>query len=648
MVDRVGNARQALSVNISQRRPAKFLASSALSIPALSDAFSLGWEKMRVRLPPMHRRSSFPFLFLLVSVFLVRGVCSASPIQERADRFLELTNAGYQALSRVNSEAQWLAVTDVTPGHDAAVEATGKAYAAFNGNPAIITEARDLLTHEKELTPLSVRQLKQLLLNAAEGPMTNPDLVSKRVEAETKQASILNSFEFKLNGKTVTANDIDNLLEKSTDLAERKAVWEASKQSGPALKPNLVILRDLRNGVAKEMKYPDYFTLQVSNYGMTTDEMLKMLDNWMATRRPFYLQLHTWAKYKLAEKYHQPVPRKIPAHWITNRWGQEWPGLVEAANIDKYFEGRKPEWIIKTAEQFYTGLGFSPLPQSFWEKSDLYPLPPDSKRKKNTHASCWHVDLENDIRSLQSIEPNARWFFTAHHELGHGYYFKAYTRPEVPYLLRLGAAPGFHEGVGELIALASSQVPYLQSRGVLPLEFDADKTAFLLDDALARSVPFIYFSCGVMPHWEADIYARNLPPDQWNARWWKYVGDMQGVEPPSPRDEHFCDAATKTHINDTPCYYYSYAFATVFKFQLHDSIARQILHQPPQSCDYADNKEVGKWLENILKKGSTEDWRKVLKEATGEDISTRAMAEYFKPLQTWLEEQNKGRQIGWE
>jgi len=139
----------------------------------------------------MHRRSSFPFLFLLVFVFLLRGLCAASPIQERADRFLKLANAGYQALSRVNSEAQWLAVTDVTPEHDAAVEATGKAYAAFNGNPAIITEARDLLVHEKELTPLSVRQLKQLLLNAAEGPMTNPDLVAKRVEAETKQASIL-------------------------------------------------------------------------------------------------------------------------------------------------------------------------------------------------------------------------------------------------------------------------------------------------------------------------------------------------------------------------------------------------------------------------------------------------------------------------
>ncbi len=594
----------------------------------------------------MDRQRFFSALLFLVLVQL--RTFAASPIQERADRFLMLANAGYQAVFRVNSEAQWTAVTDVTPVHDAAAEATGKAFAAFNGNTAIIKEARELLTHEKELNEITVRQLKQLLLNAAEGPMTNPELVAKRVAAETKQASLMNGFEFKFNGQKITANEIDNKLEKSLDLAERKAVWEAAKEIGPALKPNLITLRDLRNGVAKEMKYPDYFSLEVAAYGMTTDEMLKMLDDWMATLRPLYLQLHTWAKYKLAEKFHQPVPKKIPAHWISNRWAQEWPGLVEAANIDKYFQGRTPEWIIKTAEQFYTGLGFSPLPQSFWEKSDLFPVPSDSKRKKNTHASCWHIDLESDIRSLQSIEPNSRWFFTAHHELGHGYYFKAYTRPEVPHLLRLGAAPGFHEGVGELISLASSQVPYLQSRGVLPADFKADKTAFLLDDALARSLPFIYFSCGTMPHWEADIYARNLPPAQWNARWWKYVSDFQGVEPPSPRGEEFCDAASKTHINDTPAYYYNYAFATVFKFQLHDYIARKILHQQPQSCNYADNKEVGTWLNNILKKGGTEDWRKVLKEATGEDISTRAMMEYFKPLMTWLEEQNKGRQIGWE
>lgn len=576
------------------------------------------------------------------------AACAAESVQERADRFLKLTNASYQALYTVLSEAQWTAVTDVSPIHDAAFEAANKAYAAFNGNPAVITEAKELLAHRAELNELTWRQLERVLLNAAECPMTNPKLVADRIGAETAQASTLNSFQFKLRGKDVTANDIDNLLHSSTDLEERRAVWEASKESGRALKDGLIKLRGLRNGVARELGYPDYFTLQVASYGMTTDEMLKLNEEFMRVLQPLYLQLHTWVKYKLAERYHQPVPNRIPAHWITNRWSQEWDGLVEAADLTPYFKDRTPEFIIKSAEQFYTGIGFKPLPASFWTKSDLYPVPAGDPRKKNTHASCWHVNLADDIRSLQSIEANPYWFETAHHELGHGYYFMSYTRPEVPPLLRLGANPAFHEGMGELIAMAANQAPYLKHVGVLPADSKPDQTAFLLSSSLGTGVPFIYWSSGVMTHWEADIYAHNLPTSEWNARWWKYVRDFQGIEPPSERGEEFCDAATKTHINDTPAYYYAYAIAQVFKYQLNDYIAKQILHQPPQSCNYADNKAVGDFLRKIMEKGGTEDWRKVLKDATGEELSTRAMVEYFAPLQAWLEAQNKGRPIGWK
>ena len=429
-----------------------------------------------------------------------------------------------------------------------------------------------------------------------------------------------------------------SLPTRSTTNSRRAPISRSAKRFGkrrkigPALKPNLVTLRDLRNGVAKEMKYPDYFSLQVAAYGMTTDEMLKMLDDWMATLRPLYLQLHTWAKYKLAEKFHQPVPKKIPAHWISNRWAQEWPGLVEAANIDKYFKAESRNGSSRRQNNFTLGSG-SRLCRKVSGKNRIcirFRLIRNERKIPTPRATMsifrtTFVLYKASSRIRAGFSPrimNSVMDITS--RLTRGRKFR--------YLLRLGAAPGFHEGVGELISLASSQVPYFQSRGVLPHEFNADKTAFLLDDALARSVPFIYFSCGTMPHWEADIYARNLPPDQWNARWWKYVSEFQGIEPPSPRGEEFCDAATKTHINDTPAYYYNYAFATVFKFQLHDYIARKILHQPPQSCNYADNKEVGAWLNNILKKGGTEDWRKVLKEATGEDISTRAMMEYFKPL----------------
>jgi peptidyl-dipeptidase A len=569
-------------------------------------------------------------------------------LEERAGHFLGLVNAAYQGLYQVQNEASWAASTDVSPEHDAASETASKAMAAFCGNPVLITETKALLERRDELEPVTVRQLERVLLNAAEGPMTNPKLVAERVAAETAQASTLNSFEFKLNGKPISVNEIDHILQTSTNLEERRAVWEASKASGVALKPGLVKLRGLRNGVAQELGYHDYFALQVAGYGMTTAEMMRLQDEFMRELRPLYLQLHTWVKYELARKYHQPVPKRIPAHWLNNRWSQEWPGIIEAANLDARFKNRSREWIVKTAEHFYTGLGFPNLPATFWTLSDLYPVEPPAKRKKNTHASCWHIDLAADIRSLMSVDPDSAWFYTAHHELGHAYYFMTYSRPEVPPLLRLGANPAFHEGMGELISLAASQVPYLQSVGVLPADFLYDTNAFLLNDSLVPSVPFIFWASGTMAHWEADVYARDLSQQEWNRRWWQYVRDFQGVEPPQERGEEFCDAATKTHINDTPCYYYSYAIATVLKFQWHDYIARNLLKQPPQNCNYANRTEAGDFLRKIMRLGGTQDWRQVLRDATGEDLSTRAMVAYYQPLFEWLKKQNAGRPIGWE
>src|SRR5262249_19453241 len=115
----------------------------------------------RCRYHPIMQHHTSSVFFLLLAFAAPAVAETKSPIQERADRFLALANAGYQAIYRVNSEAQWNAVTDVTPEHDAAAEAAGKAYAAFNGNPAIIKEARELLTHQKELSEITVRQLKQ-------------------------------------------------------------------------------------------------------------------------------------------------------------------------------------------------------------------------------------------------------------------------------------------------------------------------------------------------------------------------------------------------------------------------------------------------------------------------------------------------------
>jgi peptidyl-dipeptidase A len=556
----------------------------------------------------------------------------------------------YRGVYAVAAEAQWKATTDVTPEHDGQRVAAGKALAAVQGDPLVIQRARSLSA--AGLDPALARQLSRVLLNAAESPGTIPAVVAERVEAESRQSSILDSFQFCLERtgdrceKPITANGIDDLLGSSRNLSERLAVWKASKETGPPLKPGLLTLRDLRNQVARETGHASYFDLQVADYGMTTAEMMSMLERWIADTRPLFEQLHCHAKHVLAERYGQPVPTRIPAHWIDNRWAQAWDGIVPGVDLDPLFRGKTREWIVQQAESFYVSMGFPELPEGFWLKSDLYPVAAGSGRKKNTHASAWHMDLEQDVRSLMSVEPNARWFETTHHELGHVYYYLSYARPEVPLLLRGGANRGFHEGIGDLISIASMQTPYLRQVGLLPPDRKVDGIAWLMNEAYGSAIMFLPWSAGTMSHFERDLYANGLPPDRWNARWWEYAARYQGVDPPEARGGDLCDACTKTHINDDPAQYYDYAVATVLKYQLHDHIARKILKVDPHEANYYGRKDVGDFLRSILEKGQTEDWRKLLVDATGEELSTRAMLEYFRPLREHLEKANAGRACG--
>jgi peptidyl-dipeptidase A len=569
-------------------------------------------------------------------------------------QFLALYGSLYEGVRYEAQKAEWAASTDVTDEHVGGRIAAGKALAALAGSPAIIEKCREYLKHPESLSALDARQLQKILLEAAEAPGTVPDIVAKRVEAEARQSSILDSFPFCLERKgsecvkPVTANDIDDLLAKSTDLKERLRVWNASKESGPALKPGLIELRDLRNAVAKEMGYRSFFELQVADYDMTVDEMMTMLSSFMKDMEPLYREVHCWTKYELANKFREPVPRMIPAHWLNNRWAQNWTGIVEGVDLDPYFKDKTPEWVVKKGEAFYVSMGFPALPETFWKLSDLYPVAAGSARKKNTHASAWDMSLEGDVRSLMSVQANSRWFGTSHHELGHIYYYLSYDRPGVPLFLREGANRAFHEGIGDLISIASGQEPYLRAVGILPRGAKIDKKKWLLNEALEEAVPFIPWSAGTMSFWERDLYEKNLPPEQFNKRWWDYVARFQGVVPPSPRGEQFCDAATKTHINDDPAQYYDYAIATVLKYQLHDKICRSILKKDPHSCSYYGSKPVGDFLRGILELGATRPWREVIREATGAELSTKAMVSYFKPVLDDLKRRNKGRQCEWE
>ncbi len=575
--------------------------------------------------------------------------CSVSPEKREAASFLADYTKKFQQLDYAASKAAWLANTDISEEHDSLSVVADKHLAEFVGSKEVIQKAKALLQKKDKLDRLQVLQLQKILLRAAHQPGTIPDVVEKLINAETHQNSLLFGFDFVMRdkrgkAKVVSANDIDRILVESTDLDERRAAWEASKEVGKVLKDGLAELQGLRNRVAREMGYSSYFALEVADYGMTVDEMMTLMDQLVEQLRPLYSELHTYVRYELAKRYHQPVPEKLPAHWLPNRWGQNWPGIVEGINLDDLFKDKTSEWIVRQAERFYVSIGFDTLSQNFWKNSDLYPVAPGSSRKKNNHASAWHLDYENDYRSLMSVEPNDRWFGTAHHELGHIYYYIEYTNPDVPLLLRRGANRSYHEGIGDLMELAASQRAYLQAIGLLPKDREFDEIQWLLNDALSSSsVVFIPFAAGTMSHFEYELYEKELPKDQFNRRWWEMVEKYQGIVPPSPRGEEYCDAASKTHINNDPAQYYDYALSCVLKFHLHDYIAKHILHQDPRNCNYYGNKKVGEFLKSIMRPGASKDWRKVLKEKTGEDLSARAMLEYYQPLLDYLRKVNRGR-----
>ncbi|HEX8504072.1 MAG TPA: M2 family metallopeptidase, partial [Hymenobacter sp.] len=445
--------------------------------------------------------------------------------------------------------------------------------------------------------------------------------------------------------KSVTTNDLDELLRKENNAQKRQAVWEASKAIGPTLKDGLLNLRDLRNQTVQALGYPDYFTYQASDYGLTRDEMMALVRKINAELRPLYRELHTYARYELAKKYQaKQVPDYLPAHWLPNRWGQDWGSMVDVKglNLDAVLAKKGPEWQVKQGERFYQSLGFPALPASFYEKSSLYPLPAGADYKKNNHASAWHMDLNNDLRSLMSVEANTEWYETSHHELGHIFYYQTYSNPDVPPLLRQGANRAYHEAIGSMMGLAAKQKPFLAGLGLISPNTKTDQTQQLLKEALSYVV-FIPFASGVMSEWENSFYADKLPADQLNARWWALCKQYQGMVPPTTRGENYLDPATKTHINDDPAQYYDYALSYVILFQLHDHIAKNILHQDPRATNYYGNQEVGNFLRDIMRPGASRDWRVVLKEKTGEDLSARAMVDYFQPLMAYLKAQNKGR-----
>jgi peptidyl-dipeptidase A len=425
------------------------------------------------------------------------------------------------------------------------------------------------------------------------------------------------------------------------------------------MRPDYSTMVGIANAGAKELGYSDTGTMWRSQYDMSAEDFSAMYERLLSELKPLYNQLHCYTRAKLNQKYGnavQPASGPIRADLLGNMWAQEWGNVYEVVapkgagdigyDLTSLLEQKKytPEQMVRAGERFYTSLGLAPLPESFWTRSQIT-RPRD--RDVICHASAWDVDAKEDLRIKMCTKVSADDFVTIHHELGHNYYQRAYNQQ--PFLYQNGANDGFHEAIGDFIALSVTP-EYLVQTGLLDRSKvpSADKDVGLLLRQAMDKVAFMPFSY-IVDKWRYGVFDGSITPENYNQAWVDLKRQYQGVVPPVSRTEADFDPGAKYHIpGNTP--YARYFLARVLQFQFYKAACGMAGWQGPlHRCSFYGNKEVGQRLNAMLAMGASRPWPDALEAFTGtREISGKPMLEYFAPLQTWLEQQNRGRQCGWQ
>jgi peptidyl-dipeptidase A len=421
------------------------------------------------------------------------------------------------------------------------------------------------------------------------------------------------------------------------------------------MRGNFARFVELANKGARELGFKDTGAMWRSKYDMPADDFARELDRLWEQVRPLYVSLHTYVRWKLREKYGAdvvPASGAIPAHLLGNIWAQDWTNvykLVAPAGADPGYDltailkarNLDAKGMVRYGEGFFKSLGFAALPETFWERS-LFTKPRD--REVVCHASAWDVDNDNDLRVKMCIEINAEDFSTIHHELGHNFYQRAYNKQ--PFLFRDSANDGFHEAIGDTIALSITP-EYLVKLGFLKQAPDASKDIGLLLNKALEKIAFLPFGL-LIDQWRWKVFAGEVRSADYNSAWWQLRQKYQGVAPPLDRSERDFDPGAKYHVpGNVP--YTRYFLADILQFQFHRALARVAgCTGPLHRCSIYDSKEAGKRLNAMLEMGLSQPWQEALFALTGQrQMDATAIVDYFAPLQKWLDEQNKGKPTGW-
>jgi peptidyl-dipeptidase A len=601
-------------------------------------------SRMRLRFPR--------FLGLLLSAFAAAtssAAHAAEPTAAEAQEFVTraeadlariadyLNHMGWTQATYITSDTNWLLARANAEGTDLGVRYAKEA-ARFD--------------HVKvdEVTTRKLYLLKQaLVLPASARTGASQELAETAARLDTDYSTA----KFTYNGKKLTLDDMEDLLRTSRDPNETKTLWEGWRAvSSPQMKADYVRLVELANEGSRELGYADTGALWRSWYDMPPDAFAAKTDALWAQVKPLYARLGCYVRTQLNRKYGsavQPATGPIRADLLGNMWSQNWGDIFDivapkgasmgydltAALAAHGYDAVK---IVHTADNWYQSIGFAPEPASFWERS-MITRPRD--REVVCHASAWDVDSKDDLRVKACFTVTADDFYTAHHELGHNMYQRAYEHQT--FLFQNGANDGFHEAIGDFAGLNALTPGYLQQLGLIDkVPGPEADIPYLLRMALDK-VPLLAFAI-IVDKWRWGVFSGQITPDHYNDAWWDLVAKYQDLMPPGPRPANAFDPGAKYHVADnTP--YARYFLAEIYQFQFYRAACRLAGWKGPLNrCSIYGNKEVGGRFNAMLQMGQSKPWPQALATFTGEhDIDAGAINDYFAPLGKWLDQQNKGQ-----
>ncbi|MBB3890928.1 peptidyl-dipeptidase A [Phenylobacterium haematophilum] len=576
----------------------------------------------------------------------------AEPTPAEAKAFVDKAEAELAAFNQYVAKSAWVRATYITEDTQWL-----EAKATAEQNELTARYAREAAKYDGvAVDPVTARKLKLLKLFLVSPAPNRPGAAGELATIATRLDSTFSAGKFQYDGKTLNLNEAEEILAKSRDPAQLKAVWEGWHSVAPQMRGDYAKLAQLSNEGARDLGFKDTGALWRSNYDMDPDKFAAETDRLWSQVEPFYRNLHCYVRGQLNDKYGdavQPRTGPIRADLLGNMWAQQWGNIYDVVqpktasssySLDKLLvsKGYDPVKMVKTGESFYTSVGISPLPETFWQRS-MITRPKD--REVVCHASAWDLDDRDDVRIKMCTKVDADDFYTVHHELGHNVYQRAYK--DQPFLFKNGANDGFHEAIGDFVGLSALTPTYLQQIGLLDKAPGADEDIpFLLKMALDK-IAFLPFGL-MVDRWRWEVFSGEATPDRYNDEWWKLRLKYQGLTPPGPRPADAFDPAAKYHVPaNVP--YTRYFLAHIYQFQFHRAACNQIGWKGPlHRCSVYGEKEMGQKFNAMLEMGASKPWPEAMAAFTGEKTAdASAVTAYFKPLNDWLTVQNKGEACGW-